>query len=226
MAIGTPTRWAGGGSPGSRARAAAPSWLNHGWLRIRQDWPFGAEGNIPVNVFEEGIHIGTRAGVMERQARGGGPTATGAFSSGTGEDSADGSAQGPSATQLSRRLGRSDLGAVPETRKALRELLRHWGRPGRSEVAELLTSELVTNALVHTDRDAVLTATVGPRGLRVEVRDFVARVPRLYLPGCEPSGDGTHGRGLLLVQSLADAWGVRTHGVGKAVWFELDAGTA
>ncbi|GAB2716306.1 ATP-binding protein [Streptomyces bullii] len=127
------------------------------------------------------------------------------------------------ARQLRRRLGRADLRAVPETRRALRELLRHWGRPAHSEIAELLTSELVTNALVHTDHDAVVTATVGPRGLRVEVRDFVARRPRLRGPSTD---EGTNGRGLVLVQSLADAWGVRPHGVGKAVWFELDAGAA
>jgi anti-sigma regulatory factor (Ser/Thr protein kinase) len=139
------------------------------------------------------------------------------------EDKTDSARDEASVPQLNRRLGRADLGAVPEARKALRELLRHWGRPGRSEIAELLTSELVTNALVHTDHDAVLTATVGPRGLRVEVRDFVARRPRLCGPD---TGDGTHGRGLVLVQSLADAWGVRVHGVGKAVWFELDAGVA
>ncbi|MGW7408522.1 ATP-binding protein [Streptomyces sp. NPDC054833] len=127
------------------------------------------------------------------------------------------------APQLRRRLGRADLREVPEARRALRELLRHWGKPGRSEVAELLTSELVTNALVHTDRDAVLTAVLGPRGLRVEVRDFVGRRPRM----CAPKADeGTHGRGLVLVQSLADAWGVRAHGVGKSVWFELGAEAA
>ncbi|MHB9858165.1 ATP-binding protein [Streptomyces sp. YIM S03343] len=168
--------------------------------------------------------------------------------------------------QLRRRLGRADLRAVSESRKALRELLCEWGggggggggsgrsgapesathgaggsatangsaavngqpvsglseEPDASEVADvavLLTSELVTNALIHTDHDAVLTATVGPGGLHVEVRDFVARRPRLCVPDVD---DGTHGRGLLLVQSLADAWGVRTHGVGKSVWFELD----
>jgi anti-sigma regulatory factor (Ser/Thr protein kinase) len=149
--------------------------------------------------------------------------AIGAFSAGTVEDGAAGAAEQAQAPQLRRRLGRADLRAVPETRRALRELLRHWGRPGRSDIAELLTSELVTNALVHTDHDAVLTATVGPRGLRVEVRDFVARRPRVCVPNAD---DGTHGRGLVLVQSLADAWGVRAHGVGKAVWFELDAGAA
>ncbi|GAB2859594.1 ATP-binding protein [Streptomyces deserti] len=139
------------------------------------------------------------------------------------EDRTDGAADQAPAPQLRRRLGRADLRAVPEARRALRELLRHWGRPGRSDIAELLTSELVTNALVHTDHDAVLTATVGPRGLRVEVRDFVAHRPT---PRAPDAGDGTHGRGLALVQSLADAWGVRPHGVGKAVWFELDADAA
>ena len=112
---------------------------------------------------------------------------------------------------------------MPEARRALRELLRHWGRPGRSEIAELLTSELVTNALIHTDCDAVLTATVSSRGLHVEVRDFAGRRPRLRAPSTD---DGTHGRGLILVQSLADAWGVRAHGVGKAVWFDLGADAA
>lgn len=125
--------------------------------------------------------------------------------------------------RLWRRLGRADLRAVPEARRELRELLRDWGKPGRSEIAELLTSELVTNALVHTDDDAVLTAVVVPGGLRVEVRDFVPRRPRVRTP--DPDDD-THGRGMVLVESLADAWGVRPHGVGKSVWFELGAEAA
>ncbi|MFY1679394.1 MULTISPECIES: ATP-binding protein [unclassified Streptomyces] len=128
--------------------------------------------------------------------------------------------RGPQPWSISRRLGRADLRAVPATRQALRALLRHWGTPGQSDVAELLAGELVTNALVHTDLDAVLKATVGPRVLRVEVRDFVGLFPR----ACRPAPDAdTHGRGLMLVRSLADAWGVRAHGVGKAVWFELEA---
>ncbi|MFE0525233.1 ATP-binding protein [Streptomyces sp. NPDC058954] len=149
--------------------------------------------------------------------------AIGASSAQTVGERTDGVPAPEQPSQLRQRLGRADLKAVPEARRALRELLRHWGRPGRSEIAELLTSELVTNALIHTDREAVLTATVGSHGLRVEVRDFVARRPRLRVPVAD---DGTHGRGLVLVQSLADAWGVRAHGVGKAVWFELDAEAA
>ncbi|MEU4657629.1 ATP-binding protein [Streptomyces sp. NPDC023723] len=140
------------------------------------------------------------------------------------EEKADDAMDG--ASQLRCRLRRCDLGAVPEARRALRELLRHWGRPGRSEVAELLASELVTNALVHTDHDAVLTAVVDHRAVRVEVRDFVSRWPRPHAVDAEGGTHSTHGRGLLLVQSLADAWGVRAHAVGKSVWFELDAGPA
>jgi anti-sigma regulatory factor (Ser/Thr protein kinase) len=110
---------------------------------------------------------------------------------------------------------------VSDVRSALREFLRRWGKPARADIAELLTSELVTNALVHTDHDAIVTATLGPRGLRVEVRDFVGRRPEPRVPDAD---SGTNGRGLVLVQSLADAWGVRAHGVGKVVWFELNGG--
>lgn len=169
---------------------------------------------------------------MKSQARGGGPAVVGGSSHTTRETTGEmtgettGEVAGTitgHAHRLRRRLGRADLRAVPEARREVRELLRHWGKPGRSEIAELLTSELVTNALVHTDHDAVLTAVVEPDGLRVEVRDFVAHRPELRGPDTD---DDTHGRGLLLVQSLADAWGVRPHGVGKSVWFELGAEAA
>ncbi|MGV9786541.1 ATP-binding protein [Streptomyces sp. NPDC003435] len=127
------------------------------------------------------------------------------------------------AQRLRRELTRADLAAVPEARRELRALLRHWDRPDRTGVAELLTSELVTNALVHTDDDAILTVVVSARGLRVEVRDFVARGPLMRTPEAD---EDTNGRGLILVQSLADAWGVRAHAVGKSVWFELGAEAA
>ncbi|MEV6247309.1 ATP-binding protein [Streptomyces sp. NPDC051742] len=130
-------------------------------------------------------------------------------------------------TQLLRKVGCEDLTAVPEVRHALRELLGKWGGPGASDVAELLTSELVTNALVHTEHGAVVTATVVPEQLRVEVRDFVPGLaPSLVPPLVPPADDGTHGRGLILVEALADSWGVEDHGAGKVVWFELDGGAA
>ncbi len=96
-------------------------------------------------------------------------------------------------------------------------------------MAELLASELVTNALVHTDDGAVVTATVDADTLRVEVRDFVAGLPveeAVTANHVATADHRTHGRGLILVQSLADAWGIRTHGIGKVVWFEMHEGPA
>ncbi|MFJ5549509.1 ATP-binding protein [Streptomyces sp. NPDC093225] len=119
---------------------------------------------------------------------------------------------------MSRRLRRADLRCVGDVRRALRELLREWGRPEAADVAELLTTELVTNALVHTDQGAEVTARLAGSRLRVEVLDHTAKRPEPLVPTAD---DGTHGRGLLLVQALADAWGVTARGTGKVVWFEL-----
>lgn len=173
------------------------------------------DGGSVGHASREGVRDGkgrddVRVGAMTERQGGGGPETTGAFH-GTG-------ARAVLHGQLRRRVGRSDLTAVPEVRRALRELLGHWKHRGPVDVAELLTCELVTNALIHTDQGAVVTATLAPGGLRVEVHDFTPVLPEPYVPSAD---DGTHGRGLLLVQALADAWGVRAHEAGKVVWFEL-----
>lgn len=134
--------------------------------------------------------------------------------------------------RLLREVGAADLRSVAEVRHALRALLDGRAEPDRSATAELLTSELLANALVHTDGEAVVTAVVSGRRLRVEVRDFAERgggiggvgaVARSASPADdEEAGQRTSGRGLLLVRALADAWGVRAHDVGKSVWFELE----
>ncbi len=126
--------------------------------------------------------------------------------------------------EMTRRVGRADLKAVGQVRRDLRELLRHHCRADTAEVAELLVTELVTNALVHTEGGAEVCARVKDARLRVEVRDGAARRPRPHVPSAD---DGTHGRGLVLVEALADTWGVDplALGPGKVVWFELeDAG--
>ncbi|MFF9350014.1 ATP-binding protein [Streptomyces sp. NPDC014734] len=114
---------------------------------------------------------------------------------------------------------RADLAGVGEVRHALREFLRYRCRDESAGVAELLLSELVTNALIHTDGGAVLTVSVTAARLRVEVRDFGSGLPVSHVPDAD---DGTHGRGLVLVRGLADAWGIGAHALGKVVWFELD----
>ncbi|MFG2924712.1 ATP-binding protein [Streptomyces sp. NPDC048305] len=128
--------------------------------------------------------------------------------------------EGP--TRLRRRLGHTDLSGVGGVRAELREFLRRSRGPEEVAVAELLLSELVTNALIHTRNGAVVTVTTAPGRVRVEVRDFVpGQEPAPYVPNAD---DGTHGRGLLLVQNLADSWGVTAQALGKVVWFELGGG--
>jgi anti-sigma regulatory factor (Ser/Thr protein kinase) len=120
---------------------------------------------------------------------------------------------------------------VSETRGLLREHLRLWGVPALSDTAELLATELLTNALQHTGGGAVLIATLttGPENrLRVEVCDSAARRPRVPPPDAVTRAlttgqHGTSGRGLILVQALADSWGAQARDGGKVVWFELDA---
>ena len=122
-------------------------------------------------------------------------------------------------------MRRADLPAVAETRCILRDSLQHWGVPELVDTTELLATELLTNALKHTRGGAVLTATLLPgpeHRLRIEVEDSLAwrPLPRPALPADE---QGTSGRGLFLVEALAEAWGVRAGPSGKAVWFELVA---
>ncbi|MFJ1702488.1 ATP-binding protein [Kitasatospora sp. NPDC088346] len=114
----------------------------------------------------------------------------------------------------------ADLVAVGEIRHRLRAALSRWGVPELADTAELLTSELVTNALLHTGKGAVLEAVLTPgQRLRIEVQDGTTRLPGRRAP----AEWATSGRGLLLVESLADDWGVHLRGDGKVTWFELGA---
>ncbi|MHA6759135.1 SpoIIE family protein phosphatase [Streptacidiphilus sp. PAMC 29251] len=126
--------------------------------------------------------------------------------------------------QLRRRIPQADLQQISEVRGELRDAVRRWGVGDLADTVELLTSEMVTNALVHTDRDALLTARLyqeggpaGPARLRVEVDDESDLWPKRRTPGEQASS----GRGLMLVEALADAWGVDPRGSGKRMWFEL-----
>ncbi|WP_199807916.1 ATP-binding protein [Streptomyces sp. NRRL S-350] len=114
----------------------------------------------------------------------------------------------------------ADLVGVGAVRQRLRSALSRWGVPELSDTAELLSSELVTNALLHTAKGAVFDAVLGSdHRLRIEVQDGTSRLPgRRRDPQAEYA---TSGRGLLLVEALADSWGVQLRGDGKVTWFEL-----
>ncbi|MER7770049.1 ATP-binding protein [Kitasatospora sp. NPDC096140] len=124
--------------------------------------------------------------------------------------------------RLHLTLDPADLVAVGAVRQRLRSALSHWGVPELSDTAELLSSELVTNALLHTTKGAVFDAVLGSDDrLRIEVQDGASRLPgRRRDPEAEYA---TSGRGLMLVEALADSWGVQLRGDGKITWFELAA---
>ena len=81
----------------------------------------------------------------------------------------------------------------------------------------LLTSELVTNAVLYARSDVVLRVSLDAAVVRISVHDDspMAPVPR------SPGREDTSGRGLALVDVLATTWGVALNGNGKEVWFEL-----
>jgi anti-sigma regulatory factor (Ser/Thr protein kinase) len=83
--------------------------------------------------------------------------------------------------------------------------------------AALLTSEVVTNAVMHAGGTIVVRVACRPPRLRVEVADSSEQIP---VPG-SPLSSATSGRGLQLVEALASDWGTTREGQGKTVWFEL-----
>jgi len=104
-------------------------------------------------------------------------------------------------------------------RRFVRSVLLEWAlADDRVDSVLICTDELVTNAIVHvcSDIDVVVSRSAGR--VRVEVHDRSTRPP---LRRVEPV-DADSGRGLRVVESLADRWGVSSDGpAGKAVWFEL-----
>lgn len=119
-----------------------------------------------------------------------------------------------------QHVAQNDPEALCSARHAIRGTVRAWGGRERSDEIELVAGELITNALLHTDGGAVVTLrmpTAHRRRLRVEVEDRSSALPRRRDAGTADLS----GRGLLLVDRLADAWGVESRGSGKCVWCEF-----
>ncbi len=118
-------------------------------------------------------------------------------------------------------VAQAEPARIAGARRQVRELLHDWADAEQVDSAVLMVSEMVTNVLVHTDGDALLVAEAagerGVRRLRVEVADASDELPHKRHPGEMASS----GRGVLLMEMLADAWGVDPRGEGKSIWFEL-----
>lgn len=118
--------------------------------------------------------------------------------------------------------------AVPWARRVLRHMLCEWRLQSLEDTAALLVSELVANAVAVTggpgrdDREVPmigLTIRLAAANLVLEVWDASPARPAMRESGAVDD----HGRGLVLVDALADAWGHRDAGTGKVVWCELAA---
>jgi anti-sigma regulatory factor (Ser/Thr protein kinase) len=116
----------------------------------------------------------------------------------------------------------SDRGAPGAAREFLRSTLETWRLDGFGDVTELLTDELVSNVVRHVGAPMQLRAARHGSSIRIEVDDPSTDAPVRQDP--DPTQD--HGRGILLVESLATVWGVELRDDGKTVWFEIDVETA
>lgn len=125
--------------------------------------------------------------------------------------------QHPSRLQLDHGLG-----SIRQARDFVRDRC-HDGGVGDDvcDTAVLLTSEIVTNAVVHARSAARLGVEVDGDGVRVEVGDDSPRYPQ---PMAVVDLDAASGRGMWLVDHLAGEWGVSPEPPGKTVWFRLVAG--
>ena len=86
--------------------------------------------------------------------------------------------------------------------------------------AMLLVSEATTNAVLHGGPPIVLAIDCGITTAEISVRDGSFGRPALSWPELEDE----HGRGLMLIKMLSDAWGIDRIGPGKELWFVLRRG--
>lgn len=108
--------------------------------------------------------------------------------------------------------------AVPAARGFTSHTLHSWRVPDRTtEMAELVVSELVGNAVEHGGGSAELELSLLDGAVRVDVVDHSRELPVLFSP--DPVED--RHRGLLIVAALSTKWGSERIGTGKTVWAEL-----
>ncbi|MGW0826203.1 SpoIIE family protein phosphatase [Streptomyces sp. NPDC002845] len=112
--------------------------------------------------------------------------------------------------------------AVLHARRFTARTLRSWNATEAADVVLLVVSELVTNALVHTDGAVHLDLTLTGDRLRVAVRDASPRTPaKPVIVDWEATG----GRGLFLVEAMSASWGTVPVSGGKQVWSEIAVST-
>ncbi|MER6570101.1 ATP-binding protein [Streptomyces sp. NPDC001093] len=112
-----------------------------------------------------------------------------------------------------------ELTSAGRARHLVTAQLSDWALDDLADTAELLVSELVTNALRHTRGPLRLNLRLRHSRLLCEVEDTESAGPARNVPDADAEG----GRGIELLELLADAWGSTRTGTGKTMWFELRA---
>jgi anti-sigma regulatory factor (Ser/Thr protein kinase)/anti-anti-sigma regulatory factor len=115
----------------------------------------------------------------------------------------------------------SGPGAVTQARAMVRRVCATSLHTSLADDAELVVSELVTNATLHGLPPLSLTVTRRPKYLHVAVRDSNPQVPRLGGRETEEIDGRNGGRGLLVIEALCVAWGCTPTADGKVVWATL-----
>lgn len=105
-------------------------------------------------------------------------------------------------------------------RRFLTSTLQEWHCDRIADTAILLVGELVANVVLHAQTAFEVTVHLEGQRLRVEVGDADARLPTRK----HYSATSTTGRGLTMLDELADSWGAESTAGGKRVWFELEIG--
>ncbi|NEB63643.1 ATP-binding protein [Streptomyces diastaticus] len=132
----------------------------------------------------------------------------------------------PSGATAAERRFRFELAAHPgspsQARRLTRARLSGWAVcEDTCDTAALVVSELVTNAIVHTaSRHIVCELHDADDLVRIAVRDEGC-APGQPHPSADQQPEDEHGRGLILVDALCEAWGAHEHGLGLLVWAEL-----
>jgi anti-sigma regulatory factor (Ser/Thr protein kinase) len=109
--------------------------------------------------------------------------------------------------------------ATGQALRFVEQVLSGWGTPTSRDDAKLLVTELVTNAIDHAGVSVEVCLAVEADAVRVRIRDGTADAPRRR----DAETEAEFGRGLGMVNSLADEWGVGPDRDGKVVWFSLRA---
>jgi anti-sigma regulatory factor (Ser/Thr protein kinase) len=117
-----------------------------------------------------------------------------------------------------------ELPPAPESPGSARDfvtgaLRRGHVAPETVDIARLLTSELVTNSVVHARTTVTVSVRVSERRVHVAVEDADPTMP----DGGAGGALETSGRGLTIVARLAHDWGIEPRTGGKCVWFDLRA---